>query len=253
MARNGCSSAPLVEALELCYEVNNRMKSIRRPAKHTKSVIAEPQATDHGVIRTYLSNLRESGESRVPPERVLAETLKIPRNQVRSVLNKMANEGLIWRQVGDGTYFGQRPLYGHGRSLAGLTNPREVMEARLILEPELAYLAAYRAKKSNILELELCIKHMASTTVQSEWMFWDQRFHRAISQAAENALLSALLETIQSNMDRETWGELANKWQPAKDMGQYGKAPTTFPKNLIWDSVIRDQLTKLGEKVVPSN
>jgi len=193
---------------------------IRQSAKHTKSVIAEPPVMDHSVIRTYLSNLRESGESRVPPERVLAEMLNIPRNQVRSVLNKMANEGLIWRQVGDGTYFGQRSLFGHGQSLAGLTNPREVMEARLILEPELAHLAAYRAKKGNILELELCVKHMASTKVQSEWMFWDQRFHRAISQAAENALLSALLETIQSNMDRETWGELASKLQPAPRVAQ---------------------------------
>jgi DNA-binding FadR family transcriptional regulator len=196
------------------------MKSIKHTAKRAKPVIAERPAVDHSALRAYLSDLRESGEHRVPPERELAETLKLPRNQVRTILNKMAEEGLIWRQVGDGTYFGQRPLFGRGRNLADLTNPREVMEARLILEPELALLAAYRAKKSNILELESCVKHMGSTSVQSEWMFWDQRFHRALSLAAENALLSVLLETIQSNMDRETWGDLASKLHPTPRMEQ---------------------------------
>lgn len=57
------------------------------------------------------------------------------------------------------------------------------------------------------------MQKMTSTnsTSQSDWMFWDRRFHHAICRAANNTLLLALLEAVQRNMDRGTWGELSEK------------------------------------------
>ena len=68
-----------------------------------------------------------------------------------------------------------------------------------------------RARGEHTRELELCMQKMSDRTSQSDWSFWDRRFHHAIGRAANNTLLLALLETIQRNMDRGTWGELSEK------------------------------------------
>jgi DNA-binding FadR family transcriptional regulator len=168
-------------------------------------------------VRAYISDLWEKNENRLPPERELAEAIGLTRSRLRGALKKLVDEQVIWREVGSGTYFGQRPLVGAGSSrtadLAELTNPHEVMEARLLLEPELARLAAFRARGENITELELCMQRMSDSTSRSDWSFWDRRFHRAIGRAANNTLLLVLLESIQGNMDRGTWGELSQKLQ----------------------------------------
>jgi DNA-binding FadR family transcriptional regulator len=168
-------------------------------------------------VRAYISDLWEKNENRLPPERELAEAIGLTRSRLRGALKKLVDEQLIWREVGSGTYFGQRPLVGTGSGrtadLAELTNPHEVMEARLLLEPELARLAAFRARGENITELELCMQRMSDSASRSDWSFWDRRFHRAIGRAANNTLLLVLLESIQGNMDRGTWGELSEKLQ----------------------------------------
>ena len=167
-------------------------------------------------VRSYIQDVREKGEDRLLPERELAEAVGVTRSRLRGALKKLVDEEVIWREVGNGTYLGQRPLVGPGSGrkveLSELTNPQEVMEARLLLEPELARRAAMRARGEHITELELCMEKMSDLTNQSaDWSFWDRRFHRAIGRAANNTLLLALLETIQANMDRGTWGELSEK------------------------------------------
>jgi DNA-binding FadR family transcriptional regulator len=186
-------------------------------------IVNEPVAKRRQVkadlekVRAYIGGLWEKNETRIPPERELAEVIGLTRGRLRGALKKLVDEQVIWREVGSGTYVGQRPLVGngagHNTDLSELTNPHEVMEARLLLEPELARLAAYRARGENMAEMELSMQKMTSTnsTSQSDWMFWDRRFHHAICRAANNTLLLALLETVQRNMDRGTWGELSEK------------------------------------------
>jgi len=165
-------------------------------------------------VRVFVANLAEKNETRLPPERELAEAVGLTRARLRGALKKLVDEEMIWREVGSGTYVGQRPLIGTGNNTAEiweLTNPGEVMEARLLLEPELARLAAFRARGENILELQTCMQKMSAAGSRNDWHHWDRRFHRAIGRAANNTLLLVLLETVQRNMDRGIWGELSEK------------------------------------------
>jgi DNA-binding FadR family transcriptional regulator len=166
-------------------------------------------------VRSYITDLQDRGEDRLPPERELAEVIGLTRSRLRGAMKKLVDEQLIWREVGNGTYFGQRPLVSSGSArnteLSELTSPSEVMEARMLLEPEYARLAAFRARGENIAELELCCQKMTESVSLSEFAFWDRRFHRAIARATNSTLCVILLETIQANMDRGAWGELADK------------------------------------------
>jgi DNA-binding FadR family transcriptional regulator len=187
-----------------------REATVNEPVAKRRSVKADLEK-----VRAYIGALWEKNETRIPPERELAEAVGLTRSRLRGALKKLVDEQVIWREVGSGTYVGQRPLGGTGSGrnteLSALTNPHEVMEARLLLEPELARLAAYRARGENMTELEVAMEKMTNNTSQSDWSFWDRRFHHAIGRAASNTLLLALLETIQRNMDRGTWGELSEK------------------------------------------
>lgn len=159
-------------------------------------------------VRQFLQSEELVETQRLPAERELAERLGLTRNRLRGSLKKLAAEGLIWRHVGKGTYFGRGPSSVDPRTLSELTNPREVMEVRFALEPELARLAAFRANGHDVSELEACFEKMRSTRDWNEWGFWDGRFHWAIAKAAGNALMLLLFETMQASRSKAIWGRL---------------------------------------------
>ncbi|MDH5557125.1 MAG: GntR family transcriptional regulator, partial [Alphaproteobacteria bacterium] len=82
--------------------------------------------------------------SRLPPERDLCEKFGVKRAVLRKSLAKLEADGHIWRHVGKGTFVGSPTsnLLDDISSIANRTNPSEVMQARLTVEPELARLAA---------------------------------------------------------------------------------------------------------------
>ena len=135
--------------------------------------------TDLARIREFIGQQRFTEQERLPPERELAVILGLTRNRLRSGLKKLAAEGLVWRHVGKGTFFGRRlfPAATHLQisPLADLTNPREVMEARLSIEPELAKLAAYRAKGSDFTEIDNCMRKMDAVDNWDAFEVWEIR------------------------------------------------------------------------------
>jgi DNA-binding FadR family transcriptional regulator len=174
---------------------------------------AVPWAARNGALGSVMQFLElqiGKGHSRLPPERELAATLNLSRGRLRACLKVLEERGLIWRHVGMGTFFGARPANPSGplSSLAERTNPQEVMEARLALEPELARMASMRARQSDLDEMERCLKEMSLATTTAHWLAADSRLHQVISRAAGNTLMSALLDTAQDHRDKELWTRL---------------------------------------------
>jgi DNA-binding FadR family transcriptional regulator len=157
-----------------------------------------------GSVMQFLELRVGKRGSRLPPERELAATLNLSRARLRVCLKALEERGLIWRHVGMGTFFGPRPpnLGGPLSSLAERTNPQEVMEARLTIEPELARMATIRARQSDIDEMKACLEEMCRTENTARWLALDSRLHRTIARAAGNALMSVLLEAAQDHRDK---------------------------------------------------
>jgi DNA-binding FadR family transcriptional regulator len=169
---------------------------MRQSAKDFERVLEFLQAEDLGHNK------------QLPPERELAERLGLTRNRLRGSLRKLAAEGLIWRHVGKGTFVGPRPSPASVQDLSELTNPKEVMEVRFALEPEIARLAAFRATARDVLEMQTCLDKMIITNDWNDWGFWDGRFHWAIAKACDNALMLLLFETMQASRGKTIWGKL---------------------------------------------
>jgi DNA-binding FadR family transcriptional regulator len=168
------------------------------------------------LLREFIGKVGGGPKFRLPPERELAVTLGLTRNRLRAGLKKLAAEGMIWRHVGKGTFVGQRsPLISiSANDIQDITNPREVMTARLAIEPALARLAAIHATGRDLVEIDNC---MNLTTGVHDWENWEQydcRLHRAIAQSAGNALMMVMFETVQANRNKEFWGRLHNRIEP---------------------------------------
>jgi DNA-binding FadR family transcriptional regulator len=156
-------------------------------------------------LRSYLAKQDFSHQQRLPPERDLAALLGVTRNQLRVGLRKLAAEGVIWRHVGRGTYFGQRPVGASQPAVAlpDLVAPHNVMEARLAFEPELAKYAAYRATPKDIASIDHCLRQMSR-----DYGHWDREFHLAIAQASGNGLMKLMFDMIHASRGEAIWKKL---------------------------------------------
>jgi GntR family transcriptional regulator, transcriptional repressor for pyruvate dehydrogenase complex len=139
---------------------------------------------------------------RLPPERELAVTMGVSRSSLREALRALTMLGVTEMRHGDGTYLTSlepsalmKPV-GLVLSLsdAGLS---ELFEARKLVEPGLAALAAERISDEAAAELVACAEGSDESLADAEAFMWhDIELHGLIARAAENAILSRLLDSI---------------------------------------------------------
>ena len=171
----------------------------------------------HGTALDPLKRLRDlveadtsAGHKRLPPERQLASQWGVSRTALRRALSVLEGEGKIWRHVGRGTFIGS-PAEASPEDVSRVsaaTNPAEIMEARMILEPKLASLAALRATKNELVQMELYLKKSEKAVDTASFEKWDELLHWDIAQATDNSLLTSLFRVIQNIRESNIWGSL---------------------------------------------
>jgi DNA-binding FadR family transcriptional regulator len=156
-------------------------------------------------IAEQLRLLMVSGEfalgSRLPAERDLAVQLGVSRPSVREALIALEVEGMIEVRTGSGIYV-QRidPPSKSAVTQADANTPAdwgplEVMSARLLVEAEVAALAATHAQKADLKAIKAGLQQMKLEAARDQVpREGDEAFHDAIAQACGN---SVLLDTVQ--------------------------------------------------------
>lgn len=155
---------------------------------------------DLARLRDYIDALEQGGEARLPPEPKLSEQLGVSRSRLRTMLQRLDDEGVIWRRVGKGTFVGPRQLGAINTDLAASISADNFFEARLLLEPQLAAQAAKHATQADILALSQCIAEMANASSFHQWKRLDEKLHRAIADATHNALLVLLYDALSAHV-----------------------------------------------------
>lgn len=148
-----------------------------------------------------------SPDGKLPTERLLSERFGLGRREIRRALEVLEAEGLIWRKQGAGTFLGQKPdsWSEHAASLVSGTNFMEIMEVRLRIEPQLAQLAAMRAKDADIARMRELRDKIYERT-DADWReLWDGSLHRLIAQTAGNQLFLSLFDVINRVRQDPVW------------------------------------------------
>lgn len=186
-------------------------------------------------LRSYIDAQDYALNDRLPPERELAETLGLTRSTLRNAMSVLESEGQVWRQVGRGTFIGARSVINltEVRYLSSITRPEEISDARLIIEPELARLAALNAVASDLRELRHCIRRCRSATDWRLFEAWDNRFHYAVAVATRNKLLMTVFETLNAVRRSHVWQTVRKTTGPTRNY------PTLNEHNVIYEAIKR--------------
>ena len=160
------------------------------------------------ALREMIGSDGITPEGRLPPERRLAAQLGVSRRVVRRALDQLEREGLILRRQGAGTFVAGRIDLASAdpfRRAIALTNPVEVLEVRLALEPMLARLAALRASRCDIEKLAALAEATRTAPTPLVYERVDAAFHRGVAVAARNALFLAVFDAVVAAIEDASW------------------------------------------------
>lgn len=167
-------------------------------------------------LESYIMSEKLQPGQRLPTERDLAEMFGVSRTTVRQALAALEAKGLIESHIGSGTFARRHSAeFAVARLAHMLDRARvrltEALEARTLLEPQVAGLAAKRAQPADLADIASHLEQMERAKDDpGAWLEHDAAFHRAIAQAARNPIVLSILEVLQSSIQETRGLSLSN-------------------------------------------
>jgi GntR family transcriptional repressor for pyruvate dehydrogenase complex len=171
---------------------------------HKLEPISSPRIYEEIVrqIRTLIAEGKLKSGDRLPPERDLAERFRVSRASVREALRALESTGLIEIRLGEGTFVREisvdaliEPL-----ALVILTQREavgELFEARRLLEPPIAALAARRSTREEIQEMERVLEEQGKEVAAGgTGLAQDAAFHAAIASSTQNRAITRIVHAV---------------------------------------------------------
>lgn len=156
-------------------------------------------------IKRFIANGVIVPGGKFPPERELAKDFRVNRASLRQALKVLEIMGVLTQRVGDGTYLSASAESILNEPLDFLIllddlSHHELLETRLIVEPELAARAAQRASAEDLIELRRAITAMETCRNNPERLGADLAFHERIFRASGNRICHLLFKVIHRNV-----------------------------------------------------
>ena len=182
------------------------------------------------IVQEFSSLIRQGvlkpGE-RLPSERVLADQLQVSRSSVREALRSLELQGLVISKRGSGTFINTDNLESMVALLAstltsGADTLKHIFEMRHMLEPQIAALAAQRANKQEVAELESILEEQVKeiadggTGVDS-----DTAFHFAMASATHNSALVKVISAVEDILRRSRNQSLQEPGRPQRSLASH--------------------------------
>lgn len=176
------------------------------PTSENKSTRLYEDIAARMIAQIHSGELRPG--DRLPPERTLAERYGVSRTTIREALRSMEMTGCVESHVGGGTFI-------KAPTLSNIVDPismvmaqnlqlgGELIEVRLILETEIAALAAKRRTQEQIEALEQTLADMQrDLAAGGVGLQADEDFHDILTRAAGNEALSLMLKMCAGMLSR---------------------------------------------------
>src|SRR5439155_8032834 len=173
-------------------------------------------------VKAMIAEGRLKGGDRLPPERDLAEKFVVSRTSVREALRALESLGLVEIRPGEGTFVRQVSIDSLVEPLALLMVSQreaigELFEARRLLEPSLAALAAARATPEEVQEMERILEEQGKEVAAGRTgLAWDVQFHAAIGAAAHNRAITRIAHAIMDLLTQSREESLNTPGRPTR-------------------------------------
>lgn len=155
---------------------------------------------------------------RLPPERDIAEAFSVSRTVVREALIMLELENLVTVKKGSGVYVIGLPdeiLSEKDKKIEEEDfGPFELLQARQLIESNIAAFAASQIVKSDIIELRSILEQERQMLEQGliDDYSADELFHITIAKATKNSVLEGLLQDLwQRRSASKMWNQLHSR------------------------------------------
>lgn len=160
---------------------------------------------------------------RLPAERDLAQHFGASRSTVREALRRLEETNLVSRRIGSGTFVSYRPSGGEG-NIAEQTSPLELIEVRLVIEPQMTRLAVANATARDLERMaEVLAQVEAAGDDREEFSQADERFHLLLAECTRNPLMVWIYGQINDVRCHAQWDEMKNKILSAERIQAYNQ------------------------------
>ena len=154
-----------------------------------------------GIMNLIQETPYKAGD-KLPTEKELCESTGAGRNTVREALKILASRNVLEIRQGAGTFVSEKqgiPDDPLGFSMVNdhVKLTKDLLQVRIMLEPQIAALAAQCAKEHEIRELEEILEEMeAAMKKREDYSELDTKFHTRIAQCTHNIVMENLLPVI---------------------------------------------------------
>jgi GntR family transcriptional regulator, transcriptional repressor for pyruvate dehydrogenase complex len=188
------------------------------------SSVESTRISDHieKQIKTAIFSEHLKPGDRLPSEKAMSETFNASRTTVREALRSLEKDGLLTVKQGmkGGSFVREPDLDPIVNSITSILELKKVTlenltEARLILEPEIARIAANRATRKDIKQMEKALGDLRRIVeVKERSTSTNIQFHRVIAESSKNPVLyfinNSLLNLLQKSLVENFYLQLEN-------------------------------------------
>jgi GntR family transcriptional repressor for pyruvate dehydrogenase complex len=163
------------------------------------------EAAFEKLVASLLHGAWKEGD-RIPPERELCQKLGIGRASLREALKALELIGMLESKVGDGTFVCPRSEFLSRPLLWAITGTdrnelRDLVEARRLLEVDIAALAAERATDEEVQQIADAVEEFRrNVDVPAAALDADMKFHLAMARASHNEVLRNAVQLLRNLM-----------------------------------------------------
>ena len=167
---------------------------------------------------------------RLPPERELAERLRVGRSSLREAIRALELRGLVVSRPGAGTFVSTESVETILSVIAASINGSggylsDIFEVRHLLEPQIAALAAERATPEDIRSMASSLEEQARQIERGETgVEGDTAFHFAMAMATYNQALVRVMSTIADIVRQSRDQSLQTPGRPQRSLAYHRRS-----------------------------
>ena len=168
--------------------------------------------TDHIVeqLKEYILNQKLSPGERLPSETELSATFDVSLGTIREAFHMLEHDGVVCikKGPGGGMFVSEGNLFQVIESIFYALRWEQIsfeslLETRKVLEDRIARLAARRATKDDLTEIDAILEKMEASDINhAQFVKYDTDFHVCLAKIARNKILEMFMVAVKELHNR---------------------------------------------------